>query len=111
MTLFRILLLAMFAALAAYSVVVIGNHGVNLWPVAFADIGRMEWPGQFDVDFLLMLTLSGLWVSWRHRFSLTGLALGLLAFLGGALCLTVYLSILAFQTKGDVRSMMIGNRA
>ncbi|MEO7995761.1 MAG: hypothetical protein ABI743_15295 [bacterium] len=108
---FRILLLAMLAVLAAYTGVVVVNHGLNFWPTAFADIGKMEWPGQFDVDFLLMLTLSGLWVSWRHGFTLSGLALGVLAFLGGALFLTVYLSILAFRTKGDVRAMMIGSGA
>ena len=100
----------MLLALTVYTVVVIADHGFNFWPVAFADVGRMEWPGQFDVDFLVMLTLSGLWVSWRHRFTLLGVLLGVLAFLGGALFLTAYLTILSLQTKGDVRAMLIGKR-
>jgi len=29
----------------------------------------MQWPGQFNLDFMCMLLLAGLWVSWRHRFS------------------------------------------
>jgi hypothetical protein len=52
-----------------------------------------SWFGQFNLDFMFMLSLSALWVSWRHRFSATGLALGVVAFLGGILFLTVYLLI------------------
>ena len=48
-------------------------------------MATMGWPGQFNLDFMCMLTLSGLWVAWRHHFSGAGIALGLLAFFGGAL--------------------------
>ena len=110
MALFRPFLLILLIILIGYTAVVVAHYGLNFWPTAFADIARLQWPGQFDVDFLMMLALSGLWVSWRHRFTASGLGLGLLAFLGGALFLTAYLLVLSLQTKGDVRAMLVGKR-
>jgi hypothetical protein len=55
-----------------------------------------------------MLTLSGLWVSWRHDFSASGMALGLLALFLGASFLTIYLLILSYQTKGNMKELLLG---
>ncbi len=111
MTGFRILLVAMFTALTVYTGLVIASHGWSLYSVAFADLAEMAWPGQFDLDFLFMLTFSGLWVAWRHRFSPAGLGLGLAAFLGGALFLSVYLFILTLRTRDGVKGILLGDRA
>jgi hypothetical protein len=108
MTAFRILLAAMFVVLLGYTVIVIEGHGLNLFAVFFGDMAKMGWPGQFNLDFMLMLMLSATWVAWRHRFSPSGLGLGLLAFLGGALFLAVYLLVLSLRTRGDVRTMLLG---
>ena len=88
MNLFRVLLAAMLAGLTAYTALVIAQHGLNYLPTAVADLNAMGWAGQFDLDFLMMLVLSGLWVAWRHAFSGLGLILGVIAFAGGALFLT-----------------------
>jgi len=72
MTGLRLFLLAIFAVLSAYTAVVINSHGVDLFAVFFGDMAKLAWPGQFNLDFMLMLALSGLWVSWRHRFSPRG---------------------------------------
>lgn len=108
MTAFRALLITMLVVLAGYTSVVIANHGYDLLSVFFGDMAAMTWPGQFNLDFMFMLTLSGLWVAWRHGFSPAGLALGVLAVFGGALFLTIYLLIVSRQAAGDVRVMLLG---
>lgn len=68
MTLFRILLALMFVALSGYTAVVVAHHGLDLFSVFFGDIAKLMWPGQFNLDFMCLLLLSGLWVSYRHRW-------------------------------------------
>lgn len=108
MTAFRMFLVAVFVVIAGYTLVVVASHGLNLLPVFFGDMTRMQWPGQFNLDFMCMLLLSGLWVSWRHQFSVTGLVLGLVAVFGGALFLSAYLFVESFRTKGDMRKLLLG---
>jgi hypothetical protein len=101
-------LVAVFVVIAGYTLVVIANHGLNLLPVFFGDMAKMQWPGQFNLDFMCMLLLAGLWVSWRHRFSVGGVVLGLVAVFGGALFLSAYLLVESFRTKGDIRRLLLG---
>jgi hypothetical protein len=107
---FRLLLLLIFAAIAIYTGIVIADHGLNLLPVFFGDMAKLAWPGQFNLDFMSMLALSGLWVAWRHRFGAAGIALGLVAFFGGALFLSAYLFVESLRTGGDVRALLLGRR-
>ena len=108
MTGFRMWLGVIFATLLVYTGVVIANHGWDLFSIFFGDMAKMEWPGQFNLDFTFMLTLSGLWVAWRNAFSTLGIALGLFALFGGALFLSVYLLFLTVQTNGDMRALLLG---
>lgn len=108
MTIFRAVLIIIFASIAVYTGIVIANHGMDFLPVFFGDMMKMEWPGQFNLDFMAMLFLSGLWVAWRHRFTPGGLALGFLAFNFGAPFLSAYLLIASFQTKGDMKAILLG---
>lgn len=105
---FRLYLVAVWLVLMGYTAVVIAGHGPGLLPVFFGDIKAMTWPGQFNLDFTFMLSLSALWVSWRHRFSPAGLGLGLLALFGGASFLTLYLLVVSFQARGNVQEMLVG---
>jgi hypothetical protein len=57
---------------------------------------------------MFMLSLSALWVAWRHRFTAAGLALALFAFFGGASFLAVYLLVVSFRTNGDLRQILLG---
>lgn len=111
MFIFRTFLVTLWLALSVYTAVVVSNHGLGLLPIFFGDMAVMAWPGQFNLDFMFMLSLSALWVSWRHQFSPAGLSLGLLAFLGGASFLTVYLFVLSLQTKGNMKEVLVGARA
>lgn len=108
MAAFRIFLVLIFVTIAGYTAVVVANHGMDLFSVFFGDMAKMGWPGQFNLDFTCMLMLSALWVSWRHRFSGPGLALGLLAFFGGALFLSVYLLVVTVGVNGDAKALLLG---
>lgn len=108
MTLFRLFLLACLVAIVSYTSVTIANHGWNLLPVFFGDMAEMAWPGQFNLDFMCFLALSAIWVSWRHQFSAAGLGLGVLAFFGGMMFLSIYLLIHSGRAQGDARVLLLG---
>ena len=108
MTAFRILLVALWTIIVVYTGIVIANHGWGLLEIFFRDMAAMGWPGQFNLDFTSLLTLSALWVAWRHQFSRGGLALALLAFFGGGLFLTTYLLVVSTMAKGDMREVLLG---
>jgi len=91
-----------------YTAIVIRDYGLNLFPYFFGDMAKLGWPGQFNLDFMFMLSLSGLWVAWRNGFSGAGLALGVLAFLLGAPFLSAYLLYLLSQTRGDPTAVLLG---
>ena len=108
MTAFRIGLALLFLLIADYTGVVISNHGMGLLPIFLGDMAQLTWPGQFNLDFMCMLALSGLWVAYRHRFRAPGILLGVCAFFGGALFLSSYLLVVSFRAKGDVASLLLG---
>ena len=108
MTAFRVFLGTLFAVIAIYTLVVVAQDGLNLFPVFFGDIGAIGWPGQFNLDFLGMLMLSALWTAWRNEFTPKGLLLGLLALFLGAPFLTIYLLVLSVQTRGNLKAMLLG---
>ncbi len=105
---FRIYLVVMFLAISGYTAVVAAEHGLGLIPVFFGDMAAMGWPGQFNLDFMCFLSLSALWLAWRHHFTPAGLLLGVLGFFGGALFLSVYLLVVSFQEGVDFRVMLLG---
>jgi hypothetical protein len=106
MLLIRALCILIFVSLAVYTAPV-QLAEPNLFPAFFGAIAGGGWQGQFNLDFLFMLTLSGLYVGWRHRATPAGLVLGLLAFLGGAMFLSVWLFVQSFRHK-DVRTLLVG---
>ncbi|WP_373487585.1 hypothetical protein [Blastomonas sp.] len=111
MQVFRLFLIVVLLVNIGYTAVTISNHGIHLLPVFFGDIARMDWPGQFNMDFSSFLLLSGLWTAWRNGFSASGLALAVVAALGGILFLATYLLVLSYTCGGDIRVMMLGKQA
>jgi len=108
MSAFRILLTIITISIISFTGIVVFNHGWNLFPIFFGDMAAMTWAGQFNFDFMCYLTLSGLWLTWRHHFSLGGLALGVLGFFGGIMVLAPYLLIASYQANGDVKILLLG---
>lgn len=111
MTTFRLLLIVILVSLSGYTAVVVANHGLNLLPVFFGDMAKMAWSGQFNFDFMCFLLLSATWVMWRNEFSPLGIVLGILAFFGGALFLSIYLLVLTFQDSKSIQRILIGDRS
>ncbi len=105
---FRFLLVLMILGVAGYTIAVGINHGWNLLPVFFGDIAAVTWPGQFNIDFTCFLFLSGLWLAWRHHFSLGGVFLGVLGFFGGIMVLAPYLLIMSYRANGDIKELFHG---
>ena len=108
MILFRTFLVLFLLALTGYTALVIADHGWNLLAVFFSDLSAVNWPGQFNFDFMGFLALSALWTAWRHQFSVSGLVLGLIAFFGGMMFLTIYLLVASYQVKGDLKALLLG---
>ena len=108
MTAFRAWLVLILAVVGVYTVVVVAEHGPNLFADFFGDMAKLGWPGQFNLDFMFMLSLSGLWVAWRNGWSGSGIALGIAAFLLGAPFLSAYLLVLLARTQGDLRAVLLG---
>lgn len=107
---FRIFLIVFFVALLAFTLKVGLDHGWNLVPPFFAEIRAMTWQGQFNFDFLGFLLLSATWCAWRNNFSPLGWGLAVLGATGGMLFLSAYLLYLSFQTKGDIKTIMLGEQ-
>lgn len=110
MTLFRLLLVAIIVTVGIYTAFVIPVHGLDFLTPFFADIGKMGWPGQFNMDFSALLLLGSVWLMWRHHFAAIGLLFGLIIFVGGAPFLCTYLLIASFQAKGDVKVLLLGKQ-
>lgn len=105
---FRFFLLIVFIGVLVYTVMVGNRYGWNLLAVFFGDLAKLNWPGQFNLDFMCHLMLSGLWIAWRHHFSPKGLLLGLLGLFGGILVLAPYLYVASIQAKGDINELFLG---
>ena len=108
MAMLRTYLVVVLACLTGYTLVVGINHGWNLLPVFFSNILEMSWSGQFNVDFMSFLGLSGIWVAWRHQFSAGAIALGVVAFFGGMMFLAPYLLWASAQAGGDAKVLLLG---
>jgi hypothetical protein len=110
MLILRTVLVIHFAILLAYTLIVIENHGMTLFPVFFGDMAAMAWPGQFNLDFAGFLALSALWTAWRNGFSARGLMLAVVAFFGGMGFLSIYVLILSLNTT-TIRDILLGVHA
>jgi len=108
MNMFRVLLGILFVGLGIYTILVGVNHGWNILPIFFSEMVAMTWAGQFNMDFLGFLILSGLWLAWRHHFSPAGFALGACGLFGGIMFLTPYLVFHSYKANGDMAVLFLG---
>lgn len=108
---FYLLLMVLWGGLAFYTGKVVMDHGLNLLPVFFGDMAKWGWPGQFNLDFMMMLFLSASWTAWRNGFSASGMVLAVVAFFGGAGFLLPYLTYLAWRHNGDTAAVLLGAQA
>lgn len=105
---FRLFLIVVFCINLFYTTNTVIAHGLNLFPIFFGDILSGSWAGQFNLDFMSHLILSGVWVSYRNNFSVNGLLLGICALVGGILFLTPYLFYLSFNSNDSIKTILTG---
>jgi hypothetical protein len=90
----RFLLFIQAAVLIFYTVIVVTNEGWDFITVAIKNTTAFSWSGQFGLDFTCYLMLSGLWVAWREKFTISSIILGLIVmFLGILIFAPTVLSI------------------
>jgi hypothetical protein len=105
---FYLFLMVLWGALAFYTGKVIAAEGLGLLPAFFGAISQWQWQGQFNLDFSMMLFVAASWTAWRNGFSVTGWALAVAAFFGGAGFLLPYLTYLAWKHGGDTAAILLG---
>jgi len=108
MRMFGGFLVVFFLTITGYTLVVASSEGWGLLPVLVDNILGLNWSGQFNLDFIGYLLLSGLWIAWRHRFSPTGVALGSVASVAGSVFFMPYLLVSLAAANGDLRRLLIG---
>ncbi|WP_336987222.1 hypothetical protein [Altererythrobacter aquiaggeris] len=108
---YTFLLMVLWGILAFYTGHVVANNGPNLFPDFLGNLAGWTWPGQFNLDFTMMLFLSASWTLWRNGLSPTGIVLSILAFIGGAGFLLPYLTYLGWKHGGDFGAVLLGRNA
>ncbi len=104
----RSLLVVMLGSLASYTLIVTGRVGWNPLPSFVGDIVALIWPGQLHLALMYCLLLAGVWIAWRHQFTVAGVALGALSVVGGVLFLVPYLLVVSFRVQGDAITFVLG---
>ncbi len=108
---FRYALIAMTVLIAVFTVAAVIDGGVNLFTPFLTPILAFDWQGQFNIDFMCYLALSGIWMAWRGGFTTGSIALGVLAPPLGILFFGPYLLYLIGKLNGDPRQLLLGVHA
>ena len=65
MTVLRSFTILLLFAITTHTLITIATHGWDFVTIFLADLTSLSWRGQFALDFMSYLMLSGLWVAWR----------------------------------------------
>lgn len=108
--LFKTLLIVQTIGLLAYTFFAFKAEGAGLFSVFIDDILSLNWSGQFNLDFLCYLTLSGFWIMWRNKFTNKSILLGIAATVLGIVLFAPYLLWLVNKENGDLQRVLVGDR-
>jgi hypothetical protein len=106
----RILAAFSFLLIGVYTIIVISQHGWDIFPIVASSILSMNWPGQFNLDFSLYLFLSAIWIAWRNNFSFFGIALALSALVVGMILFSAYLFVLSYRVT-TIQELLVGKNS
>jgi hypothetical protein len=106
--LFKLLLLTQALLVFAYTIVAFKNEGANLFGIFLLNIQNFGWNGQFNLDFSCYLTLSGLWIMWRNKFTTFSIIFGVVAMILGIIVFAPYVLYLFTKENGDFKKLLIG---
>lgn len=107
---FAAILLIQTLIMLVYTLYVFQTEGADLLSVFVRQVKSLTWAGQFNLDFLCYLTLSGLWIMWRDKFSFRSVLFGLVAMVLGILFFAPYVMWLLLGEKGDIKRLLTGDR-
>lgn len=109
-TALKILLIVQTVGLLIYTMVAFQNEGPDLLGVFLQNVVSWNWSGQFNLDFLCYLVLSGLWIMWRNKFVGKYILLGGAAMVLGIVLFAPYLIWLINKEKGNLKRVFVGDR-
>lgn len=104
------LLLTQTIAVLVYTFVAFQTEGANLFQVFLNNMAALNWSGQFNLDFSCYLTLSGLWVMWRSKFSPTSILIGIVAMILGIIFFAPYVLYVLAKENGNLKKLLVGVR-
>lgn len=107
---FKLLLILQTIGLWIYTFFVFKSEGSDLFNVFTKNIFSMNWSGQFNLDFVCYLILSGIWIVWRNKFNFKSVLTGLLAMILGIIFFAPYLLWLTKKENGNIKHILIGDR-
>lgn len=108
--LFKTILIVQTVGLLIFTFFAFQTDGANLFGVFIDNVLSLNWSGQFNLDFLCYLTLSGVWIMWRSKFAPKSILLGAVAMVLGIVIFAPYLLWLTNRENGDIKRILIGNR-
>lgn len=98
-------------ALIAYTIYAVNNEGWTLFQVFTGNMTAFNWNGQFNLDFSCYLTLSGIWIMWRNKFSISSIVFAIIAMIIGIMAFAPYLMYVLTTEKGDLRKVLLGHQS
>lgn len=108
--LLKSLVVVQITVLLIYTAFAIRNEGWILFTIFTNDIIALNWRGQFNLDFSCYLTLSGVWIMWRNKFSISSIIFAIIAMIIGIIVFAPYLLYLLTTEKGDLKKVILGDR-
>lgn len=109
-TLLKSLVITQTLALLVYTAFAIKNEGWTLFHIFTNNVTALNWNGQFNLDFSCYLTLSGIWIMWRSKFSVSSIILAAIAMIIGIIVFAPYLLYLLIKEKGNVYKILLGEQ-
>ncbi|GGD79698.1 hypothetical protein GCM10011514_49610 [Emticicia aquatilis] len=109
-TLLKSILTVQTIVLVVFTALVINNEGWTLFQIFINNITSIGWNGQFNLDFSCYLLLSGIWILWRNKYSLSSIIFAPVATIIGIIAFAPYLLYLLAIEKGDIRKVLLGDR-
>lgn len=109
-TLLKSLLIIQTLAVLVYTAFAIKSEGWTLFNIFCNNITALNWNGQFNLDFSCYLTLSGIWIMWRNKFSASSIIFAVIATIIGIILFAPYLLYLLTRENGDLKKVLLGDR-
>lgn len=103
-----LLLFLQLTFILVFSLSAFQKQGPNLFQFFIENIVAMDWNGQFNIDFICYLMLSGFWIIWRSKFTIISIFIGSLAMVLGIIFFAPYLMYLLHKSDGNLKLMFLG---